>query len=145
MNPLLQGHSVTTPETSSNVFSLNQGANEDESQGNLHPEAGIFDNQMAQSSGPDDRYNMVTGVQRESLCGHDMVTRVQRDSLCGHDMMKGVQRESLCGHETVTGATEQSRSRHDMTGVHEEVTYCSPSTFSGEQKKLVYKSNAIPQ
>ena len=27
MNPLLQGHSGTTPETSRNVFSINQGAN----------------------------------------------------------------------------------------------------------------------
>ena len=39
------------------------------------------------------------------------------------------------GHDTVTGATEQIRNRHDMTGVHEEVTYCSPSTSSGKQKK----------
>ena len=121
MNPLLQGHSVTTPETSRNVFSISQGTNEEESQSNRHPEAGIFDNQMTQNSDPEGRHDMVTGVQRESLCGHDMVTRVQRDSLCGHDM--------------VTGATEQSRNRHDLRGVHEEVTYCSPSTSSGKQKK----------
>ena len=38
-------------------------------------------------------------------------------------------------HDMVTGATEQSRNRHDMTGVHEEVTYCSPSTSSGKQKE----------
>ena len=35
----------------------------------------------------------------------------------------------------VTGATEQIRNRHDMTGVHEEVSYCSSSTSSGKQKK----------
>ena len=35
----------------------------------------------------------------------------------------------------VTGATEQIGNRHDMTGVHEEVTYCSPSTSSGKQKQ----------
>ena len=34
----------------------------------------------------------------------------------------------------VTGATQQSRNYHEMTGVHEEVTYCSPSTCSGKQK-----------
>ena len=29
MNPLIQGHSGTAPETSRNVFSINQGTNED--------------------------------------------------------------------------------------------------------------------
>ena len=38
------------------------------------------------------------------------------------------------GHDMVTGATEQNRNCHDLTGVHEEVTYCSPSTSSGKQK-----------
>ena len=42
MNPLLQGHSGTTPETSRNVFSINQGANEDDSQSDPHPEAGLL-------------------------------------------------------------------------------------------------------
>ena len=32
LNPLLQGHSGITRETSRNVFSINQGTNEDESQ-----------------------------------------------------------------------------------------------------------------
>ena len=35
----------------------------------------------------------------------------------------------------VTGAREQIGDRHDMTGVHEEVTYCYPTTSSGKQKK----------
>ena len=40
------------------------------------------------------------------------------------------------GHDMVTGAKEQIRNRRDMvTGVHGEVTYCSPSTSSGKQKK----------
>ena len=42
MNPLLQGHSGTTPETSRNMFSINQGTNEDDSQSNPHPEAGLL-------------------------------------------------------------------------------------------------------
>ena len=57
---------------------------------------------MTQNSGPEDHHYMVTGVQRECLCGHDMVK-----------------------------------------GVHEEVTYCSPSTSSGEQKKN--RSTSQPQ
>ena len=42
MNPLLQGHSGTTPETSRTLFSINQGTNEDDSQSNPHPEAGLL-------------------------------------------------------------------------------------------------------
>ena len=51
MNPLLQGHSGTTPETSRNVFSINQGTNEDESQSDLHPEPGLL------TSGREDRHD----------------------------------------------------------------------------------------
>ena len=45
-NPLIQRHSGTAPETSRSIFSINQGANKDGSHSNLHPEAGIFNNQM---------------------------------------------------------------------------------------------------
>ena len=40
----------------------------------------------------------------------------------------------------VTGVTEQSRNCHDMTGVHEKVTFFSPNTSSGKQKKNRYTS-----
>ena len=65
MNPLLQGHSGTTPETSRNVFSINQGTNEDDSQSDLHPEAGLL------TSGREDRHDMATGVHRETTQAHD--------------------------------------------------------------------------
>ena len=65
MNPLLQGHSGTTPETSRNVFSINQGTNVDDSQSDPHPEAGLL------TSGWEDRHDMTTGVQRKSADGHD--------------------------------------------------------------------------
>ena len=93
MNPLLQGHSGTTPEPSRNALSTSQGTNEDDSQNDPHPEAGLFHSQITQNAGPEH------------------------------------------GHDMVTGATEQSRSCHDMTGVHEEVTYCPPTRSSGKQKK----------
>ena len=101
MNPLNQGHSRTAAKTSRNIFSISQGTDEDESQKNPHPDAGTFNNQMTQNSGPED------------------------------------------GHGMVTGSTEQIRNCHDMTGVHEEVTYCSPSTSSGKQKKN--RSTSQPQ
>ena len=43
----------------------------------------------------------------------------------------------------VTGATKQIGKCHNMTGVHEEVTYCPPSTSSGKQKKN--RSTSQPQ
>ena len=98
MNPLPQGHSGTTPETSRNVFSINQGTNEDDTQSDFHPEAGLL------TSGREDRHDLAMRVQRE------------RESSDGLDM---------------------------VTGVHEEVTYCSPSTSSGKQKKN--RSTSQPQ
>ena len=70
------------------MFNINQGTNEDDSQSNPHPEVGHL------TIGREDRHDMATGVQRESVDGCDMVTRV-----------------------------------------HEEVTYFSPSTLLGKQKK----------
>ena len=80
MNPLVQGHSGTAPETSRNAFGTNQRTNKDDSQSDPHPEASIFHNQTSQNSGPEVAHNIVTGS-------------------------------------------------------HEEVTYCSPRTSSGNQKK----------
>ena len=115
MNLLLQGHSGNTPDPSRNALSASQGTNEDNSQNDPHPEAGLFHSQMTQTSGPEDGHNMVIGAT-EQICN-------------GHDMVKG--------------ATEQVGIRHDMTRVHEEVTYCSPSTSSGKQKKN--RSTGQPQ
>ena len=55
MNPLIQDHSRTAPETSRNWFGTNQGTNGDNSQSDLHPEAGIFSSQTTQNtnSGPE--------------------------------------------------------------------------------------------
>ena len=48
MNPLIQGHSGTAPETSWNAYGSNQETNEDDSQSDPHPEAGIFQSQTTQ-------------------------------------------------------------------------------------------------
>ena len=57
MNPLIQGHSGTTPETSRYAFSISQGTNEDDSQSDLHPEEGIFNNQMTRNSGAEEGHD----------------------------------------------------------------------------------------
>ena len=64
---------------------------------------------------------MVTGALEENRNGRDMVTGATKHIRNHHDMVTRVQTEGLCGH--------------DMTGVHKGVTYCSPNTSSGKQKK----------
>ena len=68
MNPLLQGRSEATPEASRNPLSTSRGANEDDSQNDPHPDAGLFHSQITQNSGPEEDHDMVTGVQKERAC-----------------------------------------------------------------------------
>ena len=69
MNPLIQGKFGTTPVMSRNAFNTNQGTNEDDSQGDPHPEAGIFGNQTMRKSGQKDRRDTVTGVTEQTRNG----------------------------------------------------------------------------
>ena len=57
MNPLLQGHSGATPEASRNPLSTSEGTNEDDSQHDPHPEAGLFHGQMTRNSDPEDGHD----------------------------------------------------------------------------------------
>ena len=59
MKPLVHGHSGTTPKTSRNALSTSLRTNEDDSQSDPHPEAGIFPNQTTQHSGPEDGHDSV--------------------------------------------------------------------------------------
>ena len=52
MNPLLPGHSGTTPESTRNALNTSEGTNEDDSPNDPSPEAGLFHGQMTQNSGP---------------------------------------------------------------------------------------------
>ena len=54
MNPLLQGHSGASPEASRNPLSTSQGTNEDDSQNDPLPEAGLLHSQITQNSGPEE-------------------------------------------------------------------------------------------
>ena len=64
MNSLLPGGSGTTPEPSRNALNISQGTNEDDSQNDPHPEAGLFHGQMTQNSGPRDGHY----TQNHSVC-----------------------------------------------------------------------------
>ena len=54
------------------MFSKNQGTNENDSQSNPHPEAGLL------TSGREDRHDMVTGVQKEIRNGHNRNITVRK-------------------------------------------------------------------
>ena len=41
-------------------------------------------------TGATERHDMVTGVTEEVRNGPDIVTRVEKESLCSHDMVTGV-------------------------------------------------------
>ena len=58
MNPLLPGHSGTTPEPSRNALNTSQGTNEDDSQNYPRPKAHLFHGQMTQNSGPEDGHDI---------------------------------------------------------------------------------------
>ena len=54
MNPLIPGHSGATLEPTRNILNASQGTNEDDSQNDPHPEAGLFHGRSTQNSGPED-------------------------------------------------------------------------------------------
>ena len=76
-NQQIRTHSKTVPGTFRNTNVENQRTNEEDSQSDSHPEAGIFRGQNTQNSGPKGCRDMVTGVTGEIRHCRDMVTRVQ--------------------------------------------------------------------
>ena len=64
MNPLLLGHSGTTPEHTRNALNTSQGTNEDDSQNDPHPEAGLFRGQTTQNSGPEDGHDINRQIRK---------------------------------------------------------------------------------
>ena len=106
MNPLLQGHSGITPEKSRNVFSFNQGTNEDDSQSDPHPEA------CPLTYGQEDHRDMLTGVQRENLCQRDMVTGVTEQTHSQRDMLTEAHEEVMyCSPSTSSGNQKKNTVR----------------------------------
>ena len=69
LNPQIRTHSETVPGKFRNTNVENQGTNEDDSQSDPHPEAGIFRSQTTQNSGPEVGHdNSVLSLQAEQLC-----------------------------------------------------------------------------
>ena len=57
MNPLLPGYSGATPEPTRSTLGNNQGTNEDDSQSDPHPEAGLFPGQSTRNAGPEEDHD----------------------------------------------------------------------------------------
>ena len=146
-NQQIQTHSKTVPGTFRNTNVENQGTNEDGSQSDPHPEAGIFCGQTTQNSGPKDCRDMVTGATREIRQCRDMVTGATREIRQCRDMVTGatgVQGEVRYRLDMVRGASEEMRNGLDMvTAVQEDIPYCSSGISSGKQKTA--RSTSQPQ
>ena len=63
MNPILPGRSGTAPEPSRNALNTSQGTNEDDSQNDPRPEAGLFHGQITQNSGPERDYDTIKHIK----------------------------------------------------------------------------------
>ena len=147
LNQQITTHSETVPGTFRNRNAENQGTNEDNSQSDPHPEAGIFCGQNAQNSDLEDCCDMVTGVTGKIRHCCDMVTGATRGSeevrKCPH-MVTGATGEFCHCRDMVTGDSEEMRNGRDMvTAVQEEIPYCSSGISSGKQKKA--HSTSQPQ
>ena len=71
--------------------------------------------------------------EADFMQGHDMVTGVQRE--------RERERERVYGHDIVTGTTQQIGNCHDLTGVHEEVTYAPLVHLQGSRRKTALPVN----
>ena len=130
LNQQIRTHSETVPGTFRNTNVENQGTNEDDSQSDPHPEAGIFRGQTTQNFGLKVCHDMVAGVTVEIRHCRDMVT--------------GVQGEIHYRPDIVTGGSEEMRNGLEMvTAVQEEIPYCSSGISSRKQKKA--RSISQPQ
>ena len=129
-NQQIQTHSKTFPGTFRNTNVENQETNEDDSQSDPHPEAGIFRGQNTQNSGPKECRDMVTGATGEIRQCPDMVTGATGEIRQCRDMVRG--------------ASEEMRNGLDMvTAVQEDIPYCSSGISSGKQKTA--RSTSQPQ
>ena len=108
----------------------NQGTNEDDSQSDPHPEAGIFRGQTTESSGPKDCHDMVTGVTVEIRYRPDMVTGGSEEMRNGLDIVTAVQEEfPYCS----SGFSSAKQKKAGSTGQPQFRNESTPATFEADQ------------
>ena len=139
LNQQIRTHSETVPGTFRNTNVENQGTNEDDSQSDPHPEAGIFRGQTTQNSGPKDCRDMVTGVQGEIRYCLDMVTGDFEEMRNGLDMLTAVQEGiPYCSYGISSGKQKKARSISQPQFRSEN----TPATFEADQILLAFQQLA---
>ena len=104
MNPLNQGHSRTAAKMPRNIFSISQGTDEDESHKNPHPDAGTFNNQMTQNSGPEDGHGMVTRSTEQIRNCHDIIGVHEEVNYCSPCTSRGKQKKNRSTSQPQVGS-----------------------------------------
>ena len=126
LNPQIRTHSGTVRGTFRNTNVEHQGTNEDDSQSDPHPEAGIFCSQTTQNSGPEVGHDMVTGVTEDIRNRRDMVTANQEKiPYCSPGTSSEKQKNAR--------STSQPQFRCENTPETIEADTVSPPTIGDEQ------------
>ena len=129
-NQQIQTHSKTVPGTFRNTNVENQGTNEDDTQSDPHPEAGIFHGQTTQNSGPKECPDMVTGATGEIRQCRDMVTGDSEEIRNGHDMVTAVQEETPYCFSGISSRKQKKALSASQPQFHSENT---PATIEADQ------------
>ena len=125
LNQQIRTHSETVPETIRNTNVDNQGTNEDDSQSDPDPEAGLFRSQTTQNSDPEVGPYMVTGVQEEICQYSHMTTEIQEEiPYCSPNLSSGKQKKA--------SSTSQPQFRSENT----------PATIEVDQILLAFQQRA---
>ena len=80
LNPIIRSHSGVAPETSRDTLRASQGTNDDNSQSDPQTDAGVCQSQTTRNFGPDDTYDVKTGVQEELLYRSKMGKRFHEEA-----------------------------------------------------------------
>ena len=134
INPLLPGGSGTAPEPSRNASVINRGTNEDDSQNDPHPEAGLFHGQTMRNAGQEDDYDMVTGATAH----HDMVTGETKQNRNCHDTTGAHEEIMYCSPGTSSRKQKKNRSTSQPQFRSEN----TPATIEADQNLLALQQLA---
>ena len=135
LNQQVRTHSGTVPETFRNTNVYNRGTNEDDSQSEPHPEAGLFRSQTTQNSAPEVGPHIVTGATER----HDMVTGVQQE-ICQYSHVTTETQEEIpyCSPSTSSGKQKKARSTSQPQFRSEN----TPATIEADQILLAFQQLA---
>ena len=85
MNPLIQGQSGTTPETSRNTYGAHQGTNKDDSQSDPDPKAGLLRSLTTRNAGPEFGHDNI-GCKRFVKVTRHCLPNMSLDNLSFNDL-----------------------------------------------------------